>query len=197
MESTVWLVILSTLLLLALLAATVQMSLMQHRANREQMSLLQNLVERTMAAATEGSTRMLSEISSQLSESQVSMMMHLQETTKSQTQATQVAMTQATGSLGSTIARLSELLRETTAIAAASDVAGYQVMSAAPAPADSEPYTSTEDLAYEEALRGQIAAGQRYADEALNKIANLMGVPDESHYPVAGSDFGFPAPTAP
>lgn len=195
--------VLAAILLLAILAVIVWLQKQSSQSNRESMTFLSTLLERTMSSLSELQTSQLASLrqssemtterlSSQLSSAQTQFLQHLQVQTQELATTMSTSVNQATSSVSSTARTLAELLASSQAVVAAKDPIAYQQIRGATFPFSgddgAEPYTSTEDLAQHDAeAEAARVAGLQLAEQGLATIMSNLGVENVEPYPAAGS----------
>lgn len=199
--------VLGAILLLAILATIIWLQRQQTQTNQQTQTFLKSLLQETVTTLSESQTAQLSAIrsssemtteklSSQLSSAQTQFLQHLLVQTRELATVMSSSVNQATSSVSSTATQLGELLASAQAMNATKDPIAFQQVRGAAFPFagdnSAEPYTSTEELAYQDA---ENAAALRTVDQSLATIMNLSGVQDVDPYPAAGSGLG-PAPAA-
>lgn len=204
----IWSLVLGATLLLAIMALIVWLQMQQSRTNREQQSFLTSFVTTTLSTLSESHRQqsealrssaesMQERLSSQLSSGQTQLLQHLQVQTQEVMVTLASSVNQATSSVSSTASDLAKLVASSQAMIATKDPIAFQHVRGAALPfADDNqagPYTSTEDLAYEDAQR---QADIRVAEQGLAQIMKMAGVSNDEPYPVAGSGFAQAAAAA-
>ena len=208
MPLAVSLLVLAAILLLAILVVIVWLQKQQSSSNRETQTFLSTLLRETLTTLSESQAAQLQAVrqssettterlSSQLSSAQTQLLEHSARQTRELATVMSSSVNQATSSVSSTAKQLGELLASAQAMNATKDPIAFQQVRGAAFPFASEegaePYTSTEDLARQDAER---AEGLRIAERSLATIMNISGVQDDEPYAAAGSFFGA-APAAP
>jgi len=197
--------VLGAILLLAILAVIVWLSRQQHQSTREQQTFLASFVTQSMTSLSESqrlqleavrtsAESMMERLSSQLSSAQTQFLQHQQVQTQELAVAMSTSVNQATSSVSSTAKQLGELLASAQAMNATKDPIAFQQVRGAAFPfaseSGAEPYTSTEDLAYQDAENAAREQSLRTVDQSLSTIMSFAGVTNDEPYPTAGSGTG-------
>lgn len=216
MESTATLAIsslvLGGILLLAILAVIVWLQRQTSLQNRETQNFLSSLLRETVMTLSESQSLQLSSIressettterlSSQLSSAQTQLLQHQSAQIRELATMMSASVNQATSSVSSTAKQLGELLASAQAMNATKDPISFQQVRGASFPFagdnGTEPYTSTEDLAYRDAQARVNTEAMQAVDQSLATIMSFAGVQDDQPFPVAGSGLPGSAPAAP